>query len=141
MIFTLRNRSARRSLQLGASLLPIGLVLILLGVHSASLSLFFLGTLVAGCGFGSSFLGAVRSLVPLALPHERAGLMSAYYVLSYLAFCLPALLAGHLTSSFGLLATTDVYGLALVVLSVGGLILISRQILVSRINLNRSASE
>ncbi len=41
-------------------------VLVLLGVHSASLPLFFLGTLVAGCGFGSGFLGAVRSLVPLA---------------------------------------------------------------------------
>jgi hypothetical protein len=56
------------------------------------------------------FLGAVRSVVPLALPHERAGLMSAYYVLSYLAFCLPALLAGHLTRSLGLVATTDGYG-------------------------------
>jgi hypothetical protein len=123
MIFTLRNRSAKRALQLGASLLPMGLVLILLGVHSASLSLFFLGTLVAGCGFGSGFLGAVRSLVPLALPHERAGLMSAYYVLSYLAFCLPALLAGHLSRSYGLLATTDGYGAALIVLAVGALLL------------------
>ncbi|MBY8960694.1 MFS transporter [Pseudomonas sp. MIS38] len=141
MIFTLRNRPAGKALQIGSSLLPIGVLLILLGVHSASLALFFLGTLVAGCGFGSGFLGAVRSLVPLALPHERAGLMSAYYALSYLAFCLPALLAGHLTISFGLLATTDCYGLALVVLSVSGLILISRQPLVSRINLNPSAGE
>ena len=98
-------------------------MLILLGVHSASLSLFFLGTLVAGCGFGAGFLGAVRSLVPLALPHERAGLMSAYYVLSYLAFCLPALLAGHLTRSLGLLVTTDGYGAVLIVLAVAALLL------------------
>ena len=123
MIFTMRNRPAARALQWGASLLPIGLVLILLGVHSASLSLFFLGTLVAGCGFGAGFLGAVRSLVPLALPHERAGLMSAYYVLSYLAFCLPALLAGHLTRSLGLLVTTDGYGAVLIVLAVAALLL------------------
>ncbi|POF41976.1 MFS transporter [Pseudomonas laurylsulfativorans] len=117
MIFTLRNRSATQALQLGASLLPTGLVLVLLGVHGASLSLFFLGTLVAGCGFGAGFLGAVRSLVPLALPHERAGLMSAYYVLSYLAFCLPALLAGNLARTFGLVATTDGYGAVLIVLA------------------------
>jgi MFS family permease len=123
MIFTLRNRSARRSLQLGASLLPIGLVLILLGVHSASLTLFFVGTLVAGCGFGAGFLGAVRSLVPLALPHERAGLMSAYYALSYLAFCLPALLAGYLARNVGLLTTTDGYGAVLIVLAIGALLL------------------
>lgn len=123
MIFLMRNRPAAQALRLGASLLPIGLVLILLGVHGASLSLFFFGTLVAGCGFGSGFLGAVRSLVPLALPHERAGLMSAYYVLSYLAFCLPALLAGHLARSFGLLATTDGYGVVLIVLALAALLL------------------
>ncbi|WP_256811963.1 MFS transporter [Pseudomonas siliginis] len=123
MIFMMRNRPAAQALRLGASLLPIGLVLILLGVHGASLSLFFFGTLVAGCGFGSGFLGAVRSLVSLASPHERAGLMSAYYVLSYLAFCLPALLAGQLARSFGLLATTDGYGVVLIVLAVAALLL------------------
>lgn len=123
MIFTMRKRPANQALRLGAGLLPVGLMLILLGVHGASLSLFFFGTLIAGCGFGSGFLGAVRSLVPLALPHERAGLMSAYYVLSYLAFCLPALLAGHIARSFGLLATTDGYGAVLIVLAVAALLL------------------
>ncbi|WP_448106845.1 MFS transporter [Pseudomonas azerbaijanoccidentalis] len=127
MIYTLRNRAAARSLQLGASLLPIGLILILLGVHNASLSLFFIGTLIAGCGFGAGFLGAVRSLVPLALPHERAGLMSAYYVLSYLAFCLPSLLAGNLTHIFGLVTTTDGYGAVLIILSLSALIALMRQ--------------
>jgi MFS family permease len=127
MIYTLRNRAAARSLQLGASLLPIGLILILLGVHNASLSLFFLGTLIAGCGFGAGFLGAVRSLVPLALPHERAGLMSAYYVLSYLAFCLPSLLAGNLTHIFGLVTTTDGYGAVLIILSLSALFALMRQ--------------
>ncbi|WP_207807464.1 MULTISPECIES: MFS transporter [unclassified Pseudomonas] len=123
MIFMMRNRPAAQALRLGASLLPVGLVLILLGVHGASLSLFFFSTLVAGCGFGSGFLGAVRSLVPLALPHERAGLMSAYYVLSYLAFCLPALLAGYLARNLGLLTTTDGYGVVLIVLAVAALLL------------------
>jgi MFS family permease len=127
MIFTLRNRPAALALHWGASLLPIGIVMVLLGVHSASLPLFFFGTLVAGCGFGAGFLGAVRSLVPLALPHERAGLMSAFYVLSYLAFCLPSLLAGNLTRTFGLVATTDGYGAVLIVLSVGALLALIRQ--------------
>ena len=127
MIFTLRNRPAATALLLGGTLLPTGIVLLLLGVHSASLPLFFLGTLVAGCGFGAGFLGAVRSLVPLALPHERAGLMSAFYVLSYLAFCLPSLLAGNLTRTLGLVATSDGYGAVLIVLSVGALLALMRE--------------
>ena len=127
MIYCLRNRPGDKVLQLGATLLPAGVALILIAVHTASLSLFFVGTLVAGCGFGAGFLGAVRSLVPLALPHERAGLMSAFYVLSYLAFCLPALLAGSLTRTFGLVASTDGYGAVLIVLALGALFTLVRQ--------------
>ncbi|VVQ28004.1 Multidrug resistance protein MdtL [Pseudomonas fluorescens] len=127
MIYTLRDRPADKVLRLGGSLLPVGVALILMAVHSASLTLFFVGTLVAGCGFGAGFLGALRSVVPLALPHERAGLMSAYYVLSYLAFCLPSLLAGNLTRTFGLVATTDGYGAVLIALSAGALLALMRQ--------------
>jgi len=127
MIYSMRNRPADKALLLGASMMPTGVVLILLGVHSASLPLFFLGTLVAGCGFGSGFLGTLRSLVPLALPHERAGLVSAYYALSYLAFCLPSLLAGNLTRTFGLVITTDGYGMVLIVLALGALASMLRQ--------------
>lgn len=127
MIYTLRDRPADKVLRLGGSLLPVGVALILMAVHSASLPLFFVGTLVAGCGFGAGFLGALRSVVPLALPHERAGLMSAYYVLSYLAFCLPSLLAGNLTQTFGLVATTDGYGAVLIILSVSALFALMRQ--------------
>jgi MFS family permease len=121
MIYNMRNRPAGKALLLGASMMPTGVVLILLGVHSGSLPLFFLGTLVAGCGFGSGFLGTLRSLVPLALPHERAGLVSAYYALSYLAFCLPSLLAGNLSRTLGLVATTDGYGAVLIILALGAL--------------------
>ena len=121
MIFSLRNRPAHKVLRLGASLLAVGVALILAAVHSASLPLFFIATLIAGSGFGAGFLGALRSVVPLALPHERAGLMSAFYVLSYLAFCLPSLLAGNLIRSFGLIATTDGYGVVLIMLTLGAL--------------------
>ena len=122
MIFTLRNRPADKVLRLGAGLLAIGVALILTAVHSASLPLFFTATLIAGSGFGAGFLGALRSVVPLALPHERAGLMSAFYVLSYLAFCLPSLLAGNLIRRFGLIVTTDGYGAVLILLALGALV-------------------
>ncbi|PUB41206.1 MFS transporter [Pseudomonas sp. GV047] len=122
MIFTLRNRPASKVLRLGATLLAVGVALILTAVHSASLPLFFIATLIAGSGFGAGFLGALRSVVPLALPHERAGLMSAFYVLSYLAFCLPSLLAGNLIRRFGLIVTTDGYGAVLILLALGALV-------------------
>ena len=126
-IYTLRNQEADKMLRLSASLLVIGLALVLIAVHGGSLPLFFIGTLVTGSGFGAGFLGALRSIMPLALPHERAGLMSAFYVLSYLAFSLPSLLAGNLTRVFGLIPTTDGYGAVLIVLSAAALLGLSRQ--------------
>lgn len=126
-IYTLRNQVADKMLRLAASLLMVGLVLVLIAVHVASLPLFFVGTLVTGSGFGAGFLGALRSIMPLALPHERAGLMSAFYVLSYLAFSLPSLLAGSLTRVYGLIPTTDGYGAVLIVLLIVALLGLSRQ--------------
>ncbi len=122
MIYRMRNRPADRVLRLGAGLLAVGVALILSAVHAGSVALFFAATLIAGSGFGAGFLGAVRSVVPLALPHERAGLMSAFYVLSYLAFCVPSLLAGNLIRRFGLVVTTDAYGVLLIVLALSALI-------------------
>lgn len=121
MIYCLRDHPADKVMRLSAVLLAVGVALLLVAVQSASLWLFFVASVVAGFGFGGGFMGSVRSIVGLALPHERAGLMSAFYVLSYLAFCVPALLAGNLSRTFGLVATTDGYGAVLVILALGAL--------------------
>lgn len=126
MIYSLRERPADKVMRLSAVLLAEGVALLLVAVQSASVWLFFVASVIAGLGFGGGFMGSVRSIVGLALPHERAGLMSAFYVLSYLAFCLPALLAGNLSRTFGLIVTTDGYGAMLILLALaalGGLLL------------------
>jgi hypothetical protein len=116
-IVMLRKLPTRRLLMTGAASLAAGLAITLQGVHSANAAIFFAGTAVAGAGFGSSFQGALRSVLPLAKAHERAGLMAAFYVLSYLAFSVPAILAGTAIQSLGLLRTTDIYGGTLAILS------------------------
>ncbi|NNB70095.1 MFS transporter [Pseudomonas fluorescens] len=122
MIYSLRAHAADRIMRLSAVLLAAGVALLLVAVQSASLWLFFVASVIAGLGFGGGFMGSVRSIVGLALPHERAGLMSAFYALSYLAFCVPALLAGNLSRVFGLIATTDGYGAVLIVLALSALV-------------------
>ncbi|MES2183742.1 MAG: MFS transporter [Pseudomonadota bacterium] len=116
-VLLLRAWTGPRLLRLGAAGLVTGLLTTLAGVHTGHPTLFFLGTLLAGVGFGSAFQGALRTLLPLAAAHERAGLVAAFYVLSYLAFCLPALVAGLLVHAVGLRPTVDAYALALVLLA------------------------
>jgi len=40
--------------------------------------------------------------MPLAATHERAGLFASFFVVSYLAFSVPAIAAGLLAGRFGL---------------------------------------
>ncbi|MGY4492877.1 MFS transporter [Pseudomonas sp. TE3610] len=110
-IYALRASAADKVLRLGTLLLAVGIALVLLAANQQALLLFFIGAVIAGAGFGSGFLGSARSVLPLAHAHERAGLMSTFYVLSYLAFCVPAILAGFLVRTVGLVTTSDGYGL------------------------------
>jgi len=126
-IFNLRLRAPSLALWIGTCFLAAGVAVILAAVNAGLLWLFFAGTVIAGVGFGSSFLGALRLLLPLAHAHERAGLMSAFYVLSYLAFCVPALIAGFSSRTFGLVATTNVYGGAVIALALLALGLLLRR--------------
>lgn len=120
-IHTLRLRAPRLALLVGCSFLAIGVSVILAAVNLGWLWLFFTGAVVAGVGFGASFLGALRLLLPLAHAHERGALMAAFLALSYLAFCIPALLAGVSIKTAGLVTTTNVYGGVVVLLAVSAL--------------------
>ncbi len=115
-VLFVRTRSARAALAGGTAALVIGLAITLAGVQLHSTAAFFAGSVVAGLGFGAAFNGTLRSLVPLAEAHERAGLMSTFFVLSYLAFSVPAIAAGLLAGRIGLQAASIGYGLLLVAL-------------------------
>jgi hypothetical protein len=124
-IMNLRLKAPQLALLVGCSFLAVGVSVVLLAVNLGWLWLFFTGAVVAGIGFGASFLGALRLLLPLAHAHERAGLMSTFLVLSYLAFCVPSLVAGLAVKTEGLIVTTNVYGSVVVVLALlalGGLL-------------------
>lgn len=118
-IYRVRALDAARVLRGGTTTLIVGLLVTLAGVASAQSALFFGGTALAGLGFGAAFNGALRSLVPLATPHQRGGLMSGFFVLSYLAFSLPALAAGLAVGQVGVMPTALGFGLLLVLMSLG----------------------
>lgn len=107
-----RSVTPRTATAAGAAGLAAGVLLTLIGIEWASSHAAVAGTLIAGAGFGAAFSGSLRSLVPLALPHQRAGLMAGFFVASYLAFSVPPIVAGLFVTSFGLQATAVGYGLA-----------------------------
>lgn len=116
-IVAVRAIQPRAATTWGAAALAGGVLATLAGLQGAWPVAVLVGTIVSGAGFGSAFSGSLRSLVPLAAPHERAGMMAGFFAASYLAFSVPAIAAGLLTGHFGLHATAIGYGLTAALLA------------------------
>ena len=102
----------------GCLALLAGAVMTLAAIETASAAAFLAGAAVAGAGFGTGyFLGAYRILTLLAGPGQRASLITAIWIVYYLAFSVPVVIAGVATTHFGLHQTSVVYSAALAVLA------------------------
>jgi hypothetical protein len=116
-------RPAREVMALGSASLAVGVSITLGALSVRSIPAFFVGTAIAGIGFGTGLQGAIRSVVPLAAAHERAGVLSTVYVIAYLAMGGPAVLGGlGVVYGDGLFATAREYGFAVILLAVFALL-------------------
>lgn len=117
-VLILHGRNARLMMSLGAAGLLAGCGAVLAALSYSSAVLFFIGTVIAGMGFGAGFQGAIRMVVPLALSHERAGVLSVVFVVSYLAMGVPAVLAGAAVAhGISILSTARDFGAVVMVLA------------------------
>jgi MFS family permease len=116
--YRLRDWPIERALNFAPGPLALGLVLTLVGVEANLPLLAAAGTIVAAVGFGASALGTFGTLADIALPDERGELFAVAFVISYVFFSVPAVIAGYVSStSFGLKSTTLVYGLGVTALA------------------------
>jgi MFS family permease len=104
-----RHLAAATAMLSGCLVLLTGVAVTFAAVAAMSAAAFLVGTAVAGVGFGLAFLGAFRTLTALANPGERAGLIAGIFIVNYLAFGIPALIAGVAVTHYGLHHTALVY--------------------------------
>ncbi|CAL9674516.1 hypothetical protein SUDANB105_07774 [Streptomyces sp. enrichment culture] len=99
-----------------------GMLITLIGVAATASAAYLIGTALAGFGYGASFLGAMRSLAARAEPTERAAVFSVMFLISYLAFGLPAVVAGVSATHLGLALTSSGYAVVVIALALLALI-------------------
>jgi predicted MFS family arabinose efflux permease len=117
-IIALRRATAQMMMLFGILALITGVAVTVMAVSLGSAAVFFTGSAIAGAGFGGGFQGGIRLVVPLAAAHERAGLVSLLYVVSYLGLGVPAVLAGFgVVHGGGLASTARYYGAAVIALA------------------------
>ena len=106
----------------GYGTLAPGVLATIVATSVGTLPLYVVGSMVAGVGFGASFRYAVQALGEVA-PAARLGqVFATMYIVSYLAFSVPALAAGLAVERFGLKPTAVTYAaaeVALILLAAG----------------------
>lgn len=112
----LHRRSARLVSVYGTAALGIGTALSLFALSFDSLGGYLAAAAVTGTGFGTAFMGVLKTLMPRVDPGERAAVMAVIYVVSYLAFGVPTIVAGLLVPVLSLRGTMQLLGLVIVVL-------------------------
>ena len=113
-----RAARPRVAIRFGSAMLIAGLATSIVGLAVGAgplgFAVFVLGTVVAGVGFGSAYVGAFGSTMAEVPSESRAATLTAILGVSYLSFSVPALIAGVLTSHVGIRTTAIGYGAAVI---------------------------
>ena len=115
--FAARRRAPRTRMLSGCAALAAGSGLTVAALAEQNTPIFYLSILVAGLGFGTAFSGAFETLISLAGSGDRGALTAAVYVVAYVSFSVPAVIAGVVTTGAGLIPTAEVYSTVIAVLA------------------------
>lgn len=113
---SLRQRSARFVSVYGTAALGIGTALSLGALALQSLPVYVAAVAVMGSGFGTTFMGVLKTLMPRVDPSQRAAVMAVIYAVSYLAFGVPTIIAGLLAPIISLAGAMITLGALIVLL-------------------------
>ncbi len=121
------GRTSAGKVRYGYPALAAGAVVSLVGVCIDALPVYIAGSVIAGAGFAMTFLGGLDEVSAVAPPAQRGQVFSAVFILSYIAFSVPAVIAGLVVGTFGLRETVVGYvGYVLAVSLIGGVLSLGR---------------
>jgi MFS family permease len=106
----------------GCAALFVGVGVTAAAITVGSGVLFLTATTVAGVGFGLAFLGALRSVIGVTQAERRGGTLASLYVVSYLAFSVPIVLAGIAETRYNSHDVALVFSTAVALLSGLGIV-------------------
>jgi hypothetical protein len=118
--YVTRAMPPRHLLGLGITALVVGVTVTVTvaAVVAGNMGALIAGAVIAGVGFGGGFRGGIGLVLPAATDEESAGTLSVLYIISYLGFGVPAIVAGVAVVQAGSLSGTALgYGGVLLALA------------------------
>lgn len=119
----LQRRSARTISLYATSALAFGTAASIVALALGSYPAYVASVAIVGSGFGTAFLGVLRTLMPHTASSERAAVMAVIYTVAYLAFGVPTIVAGLLVPVLTLSGTMTILGAIIIALSLAATVL------------------
>lgn len=101
--------------RIGMSAFFLCVVAILVSLKVGAVIPFLTVSIFAGVAWGTAFTGSMRGLLDKTSQKDRAGVLSAIFLISYSGAAVPNLIVGRLASSFSLFEIAVGYGLLVAV--------------------------
>ena len=118
----LRSLPPSTAMVRGSAVLAVGAAVTLAGIAGHATAGLIAGSAVAGIGFGTGYLGSFRHLLGLASPDQRGALVASVYIVAYLSFSVPVIVAGIATSDIGLHPVAIAYAAAVISLALAAVV-------------------
>ena len=113
-----RKMNNANALVLGAILIPIGFIIIVLGVWLQSLSLILLGSAItSSASYGFTYLSALSEFGSRA-PNNKARATAGLFIYAYLGFSVPVVASGALADMLGLLPAMIVFSITIIIATI-----------------------
>jgi MFS family permease len=105
-------------LVLGLVGVPVGMAVVVLALYHPSLSLYLLGSAIAGGGAGLLFKAALSVAITTAAPGSTAGVLAMFFVVAYLGLGLPPVLLAAATQLISSRSALIVFSAVILAISV-----------------------
>lgn len=110
----------------GLALLLVSLAGIVAAARTASVSVIFCATVIAGVGMGLAFAGALAAAGAMAPTQQRGELLSAFFVFCYAGVSLPVIGLGFMARMMGLVPAVAAFAVVIGLACAAALIVLSR---------------
>jgi MFS family permease len=107
-----------RILALGLLGVPVGMALVVVALYNPSLTLYLLGSAIAGAGAGLLFKAALSVAITTAEPGSTAGVLAMFFVVAYLGLGLPTVLLTAATHLIGSRSALIIFSAVILAVSV-----------------------
>ena len=112
-----RHLPTDRSLILGCAVLVVGVACMTWALAAASFGLLLAGAAICGMGQGFSFSKGLAAVVTASPADRRAEVTSTYFVIAYIALCIPIIGQGLAADRWGLVSAGIGFNIGVGVLS------------------------